>query len=225
MMVMLAALAAAAAVWCAVRAPVWSRRSPSALPRLLQFLRGRLSRRRRTRERAAVRESFAEVVADMRAGQPPMRALARAFTDQGHSCAPRTSAAARCGGDVVEALRMDAHATGQPLLLSASACWSVAAAHGAGLADSLDRIVQQDRRAEDVRRQLEAHLAAPRATARMLALLPALGLGLGMAVGGDPLAWLLGTPWGWGCLVVGLSLTGLGLAWAKRIVAGTERLL
>ncbi len=59
----------------------------------------------------------------------------------------------------------------------------------------------------------------------MLALLPLLGLGLGIAVGGDPVGWLLGTAWGWGCLIVGLGLTLLGLAWAGRIVSRTERLL
>jgi tight adherence protein B len=134
-------------------------------------------------------------------------------------------AAVRLGGDIAEALRQDARTSTQPMLAGAGACWSVAAAQGAGLADALDRLVQQDRRAEEVRRQLEAHLAAPRATARMLALLPALGLGLGLAVGGDPLGWLLGTPLGWACLAVGLMLVGLGLAWAGRISARTERLL
>ena len=96
---------------------------------------------------------------------------------------------------------------------------------GAGLADALDRLVAQDRRSEEVRRQLDAHLAAPRATARMLALLPLLGLLLGFAIGGDPLGWLLGTPLGWACLVLGLLLIAAGLGWATRIVARTERLL
>jgi tight adherence protein B len=59
----------------------------------------------------------------------------------------------------------------------------------------------------------------------MLALLPALGLLLGVAIGGDPLGWLLGTPLGWACLVAGLLLIATGLAWATRIVARTERLL
>ena len=59
----------------------------------------------------------------------------------------------------------------------------------------------------------------------MLALLPLLGLALGVAVGGDPLGWLLGSPLGWACLGVGIGLTALGLAWAGRIVARTERLL
>ena len=59
----------------------------------------------------------------------------------------------------------------------------------------------------------------------MLALLPAFGLVLGIAVGGDPVGWLLGTPLGVACLVLGLILIALGLFWATRIAARTERLL
>ncbi len=226
MSLVIAATLAACAVWLAVRPPL---RPTSVIQlvqqRILAVRRRLLSRRHRAQARAALREALAEVVADIRAGQPPGRALARALADRDAATAPRTLAAARWSGDVVAALRDDARSSGQPLLASAAACWSVAAAQGAGLADALDRIVAQDRRAEEVRRQLEAHLAAPRATARMLALLPALGLLLGVAVGGDPLGWLLGTPLGWACLVTGLLLIAAGLAWATRIVARTERLL
>ena len=225
-MIMLAAALAATAAWLAVRGPMRPPYSLDSARRLLSAMQRRmLSRRRRTQVRAALRESLAEVVADVRAGQPPERALTRALADRDAALAPRTLAAARWGGDVVEALRDDARVASHPLLASAAACWSVAATQGAGLADALDRLVAQDRRAEEVRRQLEAHLAAPRATARMLALLPAFGLVLGIAVGGDPVGWLLGTPLGVACLVLGLLLIALGLLWATRIAARTERLL
>lgn len=59
----------------------------------------------------------------------------------------------------------------------------------------------------------------------MLALLPLLGIALGVAIGGDPLGWLLVTGLGRACLGVGLLLIFAGLAWASRIVARTERLL
>lgn len=225
-LILAAASLAGASAWLLQRPMVRASDTATHLRALGMRMRDRFLRRRhRARDRAAVRDALAEVVADMRSGQPPLRSLARALGDRSPSPAPRTSAAALWGGDVVDSLRADAQATGQPLLAAASACWSVAAAHGAGLADSLERIVRQDRRAEEVRRQLDAHLAAPRATARMLSLLPLLGLALGIAVGGDPLGWLLGTPLGWACLAVGLGLTGVGLAWAGRIVAQTERLL
>ncbi|MEY3733837.1 MAG: hypothetical protein RL347_1196 [Actinomycetota bacterium] len=224
MSLVLASLLAAAAAWLSFRPSARSRSVPPLVERVWVTVRRRfVTRRQRSARRAFTRDSLAEVVADMRAGQPATRALERALSDR--DVAPRALAAVRLGGDVAEALRDDARTTMQPVLAGAGACWSVAAAQGAGLADALDRLVTQERRAEEVRRQLEAHLAAPRATARMLAILPALGLGLGLLVGGDPIGWLLGTPLGWACLVLGLMLIGLGLAWAARIASRTERLL
>lgn len=226
MMLVLAVSCAAMAAWLALRPPLRAPSAGSLLSRRLTVGKHRLlARRHRVRQRAAAREALAEVVADVRAGQPPERALRRALADRDVVIAPRTLAAAEWGGDVVDALRHDSRAASQPILAAAAACWSVASIQGAGLADALDRLIAQDRRAEEVRRQLDAHLAAPRATARMLALLPLLGLLLGFAIGGDPLGWLLGTPLGWACLVLGLLLIAAGLGWAARIVARTERLL
>lgn len=226
MTLVLAAACAGIAAWLAVRPPLHPLRLVPLASRGLALARRRLLvRRRRAQARVALREALAEVVVDVRAGQPPERALSRALADRDPALAPRALAAARWGGDVAAALRLDSRGSAQPILSSAAACWSVASRHGAGLADALERVVTQERRAEEVRRQLQAHLAAPRATARMLAMLPFVGLLLGMAIGGDPLGWLLGTPLGWGCLVVGLLLIAAGLGWAARIVARTERLL
>ena len=223
-MTLAAAGLAAVAAWLALRP---SRRASAGLPlvrRAFTAMRVRVqARRHRTRQRQATRDALAEVVADVRAGQPPGRALERALNGRG--IAPRTVATLRWGGDVVDSLRDDSRSTSQPLLAAAAACWSVATAQGAGLADALDRLVTQDRRAEEVRRQLGAHLAAPRATARMLALLPALGVVLGIAVGADPIGWLTGTSLGRACLVLGVGFAGIGLTWANRIAARTERLL
>lgn len=193
---------------------------------LLSAVRRRwLARGSREETRHAVREALTEMVADLRAGQSASRAAERALGSGNRPVAPSAVAALRWGGDVVAALRADAQRQRCELLVSAAACWSVAQASGAGLAHALDRVVQQDRKADEVRRQLSAHLAAPRATARMLAALPLVGVGLGFVIGGDPVAWLTGTALGWSCLVVGGGLTALGLVWARGIAARTERLL
>ena len=175
------------------------------------------------RNRARVREAIAAVAAELRAGQPVRQALER-------GCAPadvarRARGALEWGGDIPDALRADAASPGCELLGSVAACWSVAEGRGAGLASALERLVDADRAADEVRAQLDAHLAAPRATARMLATLPLLGLVMGMAFGGDPLGWLLGSLPGRACLLAGLALIGLGLFWTSRIVARVERLL
>lgn len=180
-------------------------------------------RARAARRREDTIEAVGALAAELQAGQPVRSALLRAFADA--PVAPRALAAARWGGDVAAALAADADALGQPVLRSLAACWSVAEGSGAGLAAAVDRMVVTARAAEAVRTQLQAHLAAPRATSRMLAGLPLIGLVMGMALGGDPLAWLVSTPAGLGCLTLGIGLTLAGLAWTRRIALRVERLL
>ena len=81
------------------------------------------------------------------------------------------------------------------------------------------------RAAEDVRVDLEGQLAGPRASARLLAGLPFVGIAFGMMLGSDPLAWLLTSLPGRACLLVGLVLTALGTWWTGRIAQRVERLL
>ncbi|MEU0411349.1 type II secretion system F family protein [Streptomyces griseorubiginosus] len=131
-------------------------------------------------------------------------------------------AAARFGGDVPGALAAAARRPGAEGLLGLAACWRVAVDQGAGLAAGLDRLEGALRAERDQRADLRAQLAGARSTAWMLAGLPVLGLGLGAALGVDPLRVLLHSGSGLACLVVGGLLEGLGMWWAMRIVRGAE---
>ncbi|WP_078616911.1 type II secretion system F family protein [Streptomyces sp. 351MFTsu5.1] len=131
-------------------------------------------------------------------------------------------AAARFGGDVPGALAAAARRPGAEGLLGLAACWRVAVDQGAGLAAGLDRLEGALRAERDQRADLRAQLAGARSTAWMLAALPVLGLGLGAALGADPLRVLLHSGAGLGCLVVGGVLEGVGTWWAMRIVRGAE---
>ncbi|MFY9332065.1 MAG: type II secretion system F family protein [Candidatus Nanopelagicales bacterium] len=192
-----------------------------------EYLRRRLELFRRyfqgARGRAQARlnaiEALQALAGELRSGQPMRKAIPPALGGQ----APHTCAAATWGGDVAQALQRDAHDRDIPLWRSVAACWQVSESSGAGLAAALDRLVVTARATEELRVQLEAHLAAPRATARMLSLLPAMGIVLGMTLGGDPLGWLLGNPIGRVCLVAGVALTLLGLWWVRRIASKVER--
>lgn len=182
---------------------------------------GPASRRRRASERVRVIQALGALAAELEAGQPPGMALDRAGGLP--SVWPATRAAARLGGDVVGALAVDAREHG--VLRQLAACWQVGADTGAGLSLSVGRLAEAARAAEDVRVDLEGQLAGPRATARMLALLPLVGIGFGMMLGSDPLAWLLGTTPGRLCLLAGVLLTAAGAFWTGRIAARVERLL
>jgi tight adherence protein B len=175
------------------------------------------------RERSAARQLAIEALgclsAELSAGTPSQRALVIA----GEHAWPAACGAVRFDGDVAEALRQDARRI--PLIAPLAACWAVSAQQGSGLASSVTRMAEQARVAEDIRVQLEAQLASPRATARILMLLPLFGIAMGMMMGVNPVGWLLGTPLGLACLVGGLALTALGYWWTSRIVQRVERLL
>lgn len=182
---------------------------------------GPASRRKLTAQRIRAVEALAALAAELRGGQPLGLALLNAA-----GCPPvwpATLAALRLDGDVTSALRHDAKA--RPVLAALAACWQVSSASGSGLSAAVDRLAESARVAEDVRVQLEAQLAGPRATARMLATLPLIGLAMGMLLGADPLQWLLGTPPGLLCLLGGVLLTVAGMAWTSRIATAVERQL
>lgn len=128
------------------------------------------------------------------------------------------------GAEVTVALREAARQPGAEGLRRVLACWEVAAGAGAGLGLALDQVADGLRREDALRRQVAAELAAPRATARVLAVLPVVGVALGASVGADPLFVLLRTSSGQGCLAAGTALSALGLVWVERIAASAQPL-
>ncbi|PNG16116.1 hypothetical protein C1J00_43780, partial [Streptomyces cahuitamycinicus] len=170
--------------------------------------RARLAgRARRDRERRAdaVVALCGALAGEVRAGRQPGEALLRSARDCGGLADAQATvlAAARFGGDVPDALATAARQAGAEGLRGLAACWRVAVDQGAGLAAGLDRLAAALRAERDQRSDLRAQLAGARATAVMLAGLPALGLLIGTALGAEPLHVLLHTGAGLGCLTAG----------------------
>lgn len=178
------------------------------------------SRRRKARHRARVLQAIGALAAELEAGAPPHDALLRSQGEP--SVWPQAAVAARWGDGVAEALDRDAES--DPVLGQVAACWR-AGSRGAGLVEAIQHVAASARAAEDVRVEMEAQLAGPRSTARLLSILPVVGLGLGVMLGADPLTWLLGSLPGRLCLGVGVGLTLIGMWWTGRIAAGVERRL
>ncbi|WP_093258720.1 type II secretion system F family protein [Thermostaphylospora chromogena] len=163
--------------------------------------------------------------AELAAGRPAGEALARAiswveFPDP--SAVWAVVAAARDGGDVPAALRAVAPSAGGEGLRRLAVCWQVAAAAGAGLATLVDRVEAMLRADEAHRQEVAAQLSGPRATARLLAVLPVLGVSMGAALGMNPFAFLFGTPAGLMCLLTGLTLAAGGVVWTRHLVRRAE---
>jgi len=196
----------------------------AAVPWVRRWLRRRALRRERERRADGVVVLCGAVAGELRAGHEPGQALLTAVRGTGvmGPAEAGVCAAARFGGDVPAALGQAARVPGLDGLAGVAACWRVAVDGGAGLAAGLDRLegaLRAERRGQE---ELRAQLAGAWSTVAVLALLPVLGLGLGAALGADPLRVLLHTPAGLACLVTGGLLEAAGLCWAGRIVRAGE---
>ncbi|UKA49109.1 hypothetical protein LFT48_16945 [Arthrobacter sp. FW305-123] len=100
-----------------------------------------------------------------------------------------------------------------------AACLDIAETSGCPLADLLTRFAAQLEAEEDSEAARQTALAGPKATVRLLSWLPVFGLGLGMALGVDPLGILLNNFLGVATFAVGLLLTAAGRVWSSRLVA------
>ena len=153
--------------------------------------------RQRRRAAAAVVESVGQLSADLRAGASP--------------------------GDALAALAGDPRAVPATRHRAVQAVWAVAATSGAPAATVLERVEHDLRAREHQRREVAAQLAGARSTGALLAVLPVVGMGMGAAVGAEPVSVLLGRPMGQVALVIGVGLEAAGVLWTARIVAGAER--
>ncbi|WP_069172147.1 type II secretion system F family protein [Streptomyces griseus] len=197
-----------------------------AVPLVRRWLRRRAMRCAQERAADAVVALCGTVVGELRAGREPGQALLTAARNAGalgeDEAEAAVLAAARFGGDVPSELRKASAGPGLDGLAGVAACWRVSVDGGAGLAAGLARLEAALRADRRRREELRAQLAGAWSTVLVLALLPVVGLGLGAALGADPLSVLLHSPGGLACLAAGGLLEGAGLFWASRIVRAGE---
>lgn len=193
----------------------------------------------RRQERARAMEACAALSAELRAGRSPADALLAAAHVASGPCRTALSTAAGAaalGGSAEVVLRAAADGQSGPgsggpsagrveavtavpeVLHCLAACWAVCAGTGSGLAAAVERLEEGLRADGAQRRAVQAELAGPRATAALLAVLPAGGLLMAAGLGADPVRMLLTTPLGLACLTGGLLLDGVGLWWTGRLV-------
>jgi tight adherence protein B len=174
-------------------------------------------RRRRSalRVRADVAHACTVLASYLRVGQVPSAALAIAAADcqvlrEGHQ-------AATLGGDVVEVWRQQSRRAGHSGLLELARAWQVSIETGAPMSTTLDQVAASLAADQALTRVIDSELATARATSKVMAALPACGVGIGYLLGGDPGRWLLAGPPGWACLLVGVLLACAGVLWIEGL--------
>lgn len=100
---------------------------------------------------------------------------------------------------------------------SLAAAWRVATISGSPLAPALRGFAETLRDREAARRDIRIALAGPQATARIVMLLPAVAVLLGLLMGVDLVA-TISTPYGAGAVAAGLVLIMVARRWMRRLV-------
>ncbi|RBY96135.1 pilus assembly protein TadB [Blastococcus sp. TF02-8] len=172
---------------------------------------------------AALTEALAALAAELRAG----RALEEAVRSAAVDCPDRDCAAALVRAVLApqpEGSPAAADADGTASALDRlSAAVSLSSRTGCSLAAVVSAVEDDLRDRQRRARELLVATAGPRASARLLAGLPLLGLAMGSGVGADPWHVLTRTGTGQVLLVVGVVLEAAGIAWTGRLVRGIGR--
>lgn len=183
----------------------------------------RLRRTRRARlhrtESGYLLDGLEAVIAELRIGAHPSAAAAVAARETSGIAAAAFavgSARSRLGGSGAGGLLRPGTVIGGELARVADA-WQVAERHGLALAELLAATRADLAARIEFRSRTDAALAGARATAAILAVLPALGIGLGQLMGADPLRVLLFSTAGTYLLPLGTGLACAGLLWADEI--------
>ena len=181
----------------------------------------RHQRRAAERSRAEVARSCSVLAAYLRVGQLPGEALVLAAVD----CPLLRDArdAHQLGGDVPRVWRLQAGRPGQAGLGDLARAWQVSVQTGAPMAGPLEQVAASLSADQSLRSVVDGELSAPRATGKVMAVLPGCGIGLGYLLGGDPIHWLFGGPLGWGCLLAGVVLACLGVLWIEALARQATR--
>ena len=162
------------------------------------------------------------LIGELRVGAHPLRALAVAAAESDgevglalHAVAAR----AHLGADVPAGIRSIGANSALPVYWDRLAVfWQLAADHGLAMSTLMGAAHRDILDRQRFAARMRAALAGARATAVILALLPALGVLLGQIVGAHPLRFLLGSGPGGVLLVLGVGLACAGMVWADRIV-------
>lgn len=94
---------------------------------------------------------------------------------------------------------------------------------GAGVGSVIENLTSDVLQSRNEQAEIQAELAASKATIAVLAGLPILGIVMGGIMGANPIGWLIANRFGYLCLGLAALLELAGLVWIRRLIAKATR--
>lgn len=184
---------------------------------------------RRSRHRSAATGVFlGHLLGELRAGSGIPQAMSAAADSVREDAPPEfrsavevTAARTRAGGSGPDVLH-DAREL-VPELGELAHMWRTAEHHGVPLAPLLGEARKRLDARTRHRAATNASLQGPQATAVVLTLLPLAGIGMGGAMGADPVGLLFGGGLGGLLLLCGVGLSCSGFLWSRKIITAAGK--
>ncbi len=180
--------------------------------------------RQATRRRAASKQVLHGcnvLVGQLKTGTIPARAIRVAAQE----CPQLESIvlAQAVGANVADAMRRAAECDGAKGFARLAGAWQLCQRTGAPVAPAVEQVVAGLRRTERTNQTVATELSSAKATGRLLACLPVVGLAFGFAAGGNPIKFLAGITAGNVCLTLSVLLACAGVVWTEKLAMGVER--
>lgn len=194
---------------------IWSVCAAIVLATVQKVARDHRRRVRAHRRSRAVTEAARALSGRLSVGEVPSAALATVAAEL--AVLEPVQRAQEVAADVPQALMSASRIPGQELLAGLARAWRMAETTGAPLAAATSRVARAMRRRTRLEATLDAELAGPRASGRLLGLLPLAGLGMAQMVGADPGAFLLESSAGRLCVLGAVALSCAGVLWSEAL--------
>ena len=154
----------------------------------------------------------------LHAGINQVDALGFAVSRAPESLLTRTRQALASQTNIYLAMYEDAENQNASSLASSSNLLELSSQSGSSVNEALTQVANKLIARRNQEQLIVTELASTKATVFVLAGLPIMGAGMGLMLGSDSVAWLIGSSAGRVCLVLGIGLELLGWFWIKRLL-------
>lgn len=152
----------------------------------------------------------------MDGGSSTRNAIAQALSSISTDHLPNTRLATQSDGDLSQGMLQDAQTN--PELTPVALAIAISEYSGSGVGLALENLTSDVMQTRNEHAEIQAELAATKATIAVLAGLPILGMFMGVMMGANPFTWLLVNRYGHMCAALAFILEISGIWWIRRLI-------